>query len=167
MCAYSSVEFSLFPSASPLLPLFHYYSRRVNPWRLPSNIICCHVRQRRKPAKPTAQWVKPNQLLRNRLTHTQHTLTHTQRECATNPQLIIYGFCLLDSYIFQGKLWQDCLCVRACVCLRACIGVALIMLAFMVAPATADRHPSSVERALPVSLASAWSDFNKIAKACR
>lgn len=134
-------SFRYFPQPLPLLPLFHYYSRRVNPWRLPSNIICAMFgsvgslqNQRLSESNQTNSFAIDS--------HTHSTLTHTQRECATNPQLIIYGFCLLDSYIFQGKLWQDCLCVRACVCLRACIGVALIMLAFMVAPATADRHPT-------------------------
>lgn len=108
-------SFRYFPQPLPLLPLFHYYSRRVNPWRLPSNIICAMFgsvgslqNQRLSESNQT------NSFAIDSHTHTTHL--HTQRECATNPQLIIYGFCLLDSYIFQGKLWQDCLCVRACVC---------------------------------------------------
>lgn len=111
-------SFLYFPLPLPLLLLPLYYSRRVNPWRLPSNIICAMFGS--VGSLQNQRLSESNQT--NSFAIDSHTHTLAQLECATNPQLIIYGFCLLDSYIFQGKLWHDCLCVRACVstCLYWC-----------------------------------------------
>lgn len=112
-------SFRYFPQPLPLLPLFHYYSRRGNPWRLPSNIICAMFgsvgslqNQRLSESNQT------NSFAIDSHTHTPHTYTHTARVCyksaANNIRLLFIRFIHFPRQVVTRLPVCACVCVSTC-----------------------------------------------------